>query len=165
MLLRPSSSQALFMECPVLVQFLPQQDPSLRIVYGPPPPPSYESFLPLDSPGFEYIPTIDSYNLLTGDSEAFNFSTFGDTSGLQAAQPILSHHTPESQKQQTTPAASAPMRQTSGSQGLNKVAKERRRCPTCLGSHSRPVRYQECQNKAIGFYPFECHGTCGNPEW
>lgn len=34
-------------------------------------------------------------------------------------------------------------------------------CSYCGRKHTRPVRYQECQNRHTGAKPFSCQGVCG----
>ncbi|CCA74406.1 hypothetical protein PIIN_08358 [Serendipita indica DSM 11827] len=55
--------------------------------------------------------------------------------------------------------------QGSSSQPSVKARTQRPKCFVCGNSHSRPIRYQECLYKAIGYRPYECGGACGVAGW
>ncbi|KAG9051219.1 hypothetical protein FS842_011231, partial [Serendipita sp. 407] len=38
-------------------------------------------------------------------------------------------------------------------------------CGICFKSHTRPSRAMACENGHLGFQPFVCDGTCGDPVW
>ena len=41
----------------------------------------------------------------------------------------------------------------------------RPQCSYCGKTHTRPVRYQECQNRHTGTRPFACQASCGQSDW
>ncbi|KAG8843040.1 hypothetical protein FRB91_003625 [Serendipita sp. 411] len=48
-----------------------------------------------------------------------------------------------------------------------RVAKSGTRhiCGICSKSHARPSRAIACENSHLGYQPFVCDGTCGDPVW
>ncbi|KAG8816494.1 hypothetical protein FRC19_011991 [Serendipita sp. 401] len=38
-------------------------------------------------------------------------------------------------------------------------------CTICFKSHTRPSRAMACENEHLGYQPFVCDGTCGEPGW
>ncbi|CAG7846764.1 hypothetical protein SIIN_1667_T [Serendipita indica DSM 11827] len=150
--------------------FLLFGDPVLDTSSRPPFPSSCEPYVSPGNRGFEDIKLFGSCGLISGEFETWS-SSLVDPSGPHAAQPILPPPIPEfqlplinstSEGQQNTSVESAPTTQNSNSQGVDKAAKQRAICATCLGSHSRPVRYRECQNKASKKPQFKCDRICGN---
>ena len=173
-----SSSTCLYNSSPLIMPLVHDcliSGHSSSYLPGPPPPttpyPFYEPGATFGGPELGSIPTFDPYNSPFLEFPAAALIPFDpsdlETIGMAYQNPlpnlyILNIQQPV-QQPKSLPVASAPTTHSQASS--SKAGTKRPECPVCLGSHSRPVRYRECLNKAIEFYPFECGGACGEPGW